>query len=139
MPATSPNVMAYGNIRPSRFCKPDTDHDHGALEADANERVFGISMEGSREAPIPSVSTIYAAQSGDSFKMYGDGEECLLELGGTVGYGDLLKSDADGKGVAIATSGTTLQHYGARALTDGASGELIRVQIILGEVYPALA
>jgi hypothetical protein len=52
--------------------------------------------------------------------------------------GNLLKSDADGKGVPIATTGTTIQQYGAMALESGKSGEKIRVFIMLGSERPAI-
>ena len=135
----TPSLMAQGDVRPSRFVKIDPDNDRGALESDANERVIGISMEGSREAPIPSVTTALAAQDGEQMHFYGQGEICLLELGGTVSSNDRLKSDADGKGVVIATTGTTIQHFGAVALRDGVSGDKIEVQVLIGSERPALA
>lgn len=135
-----PNYIARGDIRPSRLVKADTATDNGVKEADANERIVGISSEAGREAPIPSVATILAGQDGDNIHVYGEGEECLLELGGTVAAGDLLKSDNDGKGVVQATTGTTAQETGARALTSGASGEKIRVVVSTRhKIYPALA
>ncbi len=138
MPA--PNFIAGGDIRPSRFVKQSTSADHTVLEADANEAIIGIASEAGREPPLPSVSTILAASSGDNVLVYTEGDTCLLELGGTVAAGDNLKSDADGKGVAIATTGTTAQEIGAKALTSGASGEFIRVQVFRQtKVYPALA
>ena len=137
---SAPNFLAGGDIRPSRFVKQDTTADNTVLECDANEAVVGISSEAGREPPLPSVSTIYAGQAGDNMLVYTEGDECLLELGGTVAAGDNLKSDADGKGVAIATTGTTAQEIGAKALTSGASGERIRVQVFRQtKVYPALA
>jgi len=128
--AISPNFIAGGNISPSRFVRQDDTADFQVLEADANSKLAGISMEGTREAPIPSVSTALAAQSGEPLQVYGDTEECLLELGGTVRPGEDLKSDADGKGVTIA-AGATVQEIGAVALENGVDGELIRVQVSL--------
>lgn len=121
----SPNFIAGGNIRCSRFVKQSTAADNTVLEADAGERTIGISQEGGREPPLPSVTTMYAAQAGDNIHVYGDTEQCLLELGDTVVRGDRLKSDADGKGVPAATTDL----FGAIALTSGASGEKIRVQV----------
>lgn len=137
MPRPQPQLVASGNINACRFVKQDGDF-RGA-EANANERVIGISKEGSKYPPLSDlVTTNYHAILGDPIGLNGEGDECLLELGGTVTAGDLLKSDNDGKGVAIATTGTTMQNYGARALQGGGSGEKIRVQVKLGEVYPAL-
>jgi hypothetical protein len=131
VPNPNPSYIAGGTIRPSRFVKY-TANDFEVAEADANEKIAGISQEGTRTAPIPDVSTNEAAQSGETLQVYGDGEDCLLELGGTVVPGDDLKSDADGKGVVIAT-GAALQQIGAVALEGGVSGELIRVQVKLAQ------
>lgn len=127
----TPNYIARGNIAPSIFVKQDTATDNGVLLAGANSRPVGISSEAGREPPLPSVSTIYAGQNGDPMKVYGLGETCLLTLGDTVVAGDRLKPDASGFGVPASSSGN---HYGALALGSGASGEKIRVQVVLGVV-----
>ena len=137
MPAS--NYMSGGTIRPSRFVNTLTTEDNTVEEADANEAIIGIAQEGAREPPLPGV-TLVAASDGDNVQVYQDGDECLLELGGTVAAGDYLKSDTGGKGVAIATTGATAQEIGARALGSGASGEKIRVRVVIQtKVYPALA
>ena len=135
---TQPNLVAGGNIAPSRFIKLSTSADNTALQAGANEEVFGISSEAGREPPLPSVSTMYAAQSGDAFNHYSEGDTCLLEYGDDVTAGAYLKADTDGKGVPIASTGTTLQIYGARALQSGAAGTKGRVQVQRGKIRPAL-
>jgi len=126
----NPTFMAGGNIVPSRFVKWNLGEDNTVIQATANAKIQGIAQEGSREAPIPSVSTVYAAQDGEEIHVYGQGEVCLLELGGTVAAADDLKSDANGKGVVV-TAGTTTQEVGAQALQSGVSGEKIRVQVLL--------
>lgn len=133
-------VFAGGDINPCRFVKASTAADNTVLEADANERVIGISGEGAQDAPIPGASTL-AAASGEQLQIINTPEHrCLLELGsGGATRGDLLKSDADGKGVAIATSGTTIQHYGAIALQAGSAGDKIFVLFRPGETRPALS
>jgi len=138
MSAVQPTFLAEGDIAPARFIKPGSG-DFSALQAGANEATLGISMEGAREAPIPSVSTNLAAQSGDSFHSYGEGEDCLLELGGTVAAGARLKSDANGKGVAAATTGTTAQESGAVAYEGGVAGDLIRVRVEREVYRPAVS
>ena len=128
MPSPNPSYIAGGTIAPSRFVTHSQANDFEVTQAAANDKIAGISQEGTRTAPIPDVSTNEAAQSGETLQVYGDGEDCLLELGGAVNPGDELKSDADGKGVQIA-AGATVQQIGAIALEGGASGELIRVQV----------
>lgn len=138
MPIANPSYVAEGDIRPSRFVKIGSG-DFSVLEADANEAVLGIAMEGTKTAPIPSASA-NAAEDGDHLHVYGPGEECLLELGsGGITAGAYLKSDADGKGVAAATTGATQQNRGARALEGGAEGDKVRVVVHIETNYPALA
>lgn len=142
MPNTPANLMANGTIRPSRFVKGDITADFKCLEADANDEVIGVSMEGSNYPPLSDlVSTTNAATQGQYVKLYGEGDVCLLEAGAAVTRFDKLKSDADGRGVAIASSGTTLQNIGARALQSAAAaGELILCQLSpLRSERPAIA
>lgn len=125
----SPNFVATGNINVCRFVKLDTSADNSVAQAGSNDIPIGISPEYGREPNLPSVSTIYAAQAGDAVAIYGLGEEPLLELGGSVTRGDRLISDSNGKGVTASFSGTN-QNVGAIALSSGASGERIRVQVV---------
>jgi hypothetical protein len=86
-------------------------------------------MEGTSVVPIDGMtnaSSVFAATLGLGVPYWGEHDECLLELGGTVTQGDLLKSDADGKGV-VGTPGT--DKCGARALQSGVAGEKIRVVV----------
>jgi len=138
MAIAGPSFIAKGDIYPCRFVKQDDSNDHAVLQAGANAKIIGVSQQGTREAPIPSVSTALAAAANESLRVHGMGEECLLELGGTVAAGDDLKADANGKGVVIA-NGTTTQEVGATALSSGVSGDKIRVMVALrGEGQTAL-
>lgn len=141
MPNTPITIKAGGNISPSRFVMFDTSNDFTGLQATANARTIGVSQRGTRNAPISDVADSgYAAISGDTIQLYGPGDNgVLLELGDTVVRGGLLKADANGKGVPIATTGTTIQQIGARALQSGSSGERIQVEIIEYSERPALA
>lgn len=130
--------VSGGTIRPSRFCKLSTAADQTFLEADANEACIGVSQDHTRDAPVPNADTD-AAEAGDPVSINPIGSVCLLELGGTVTRADELKSDADGKGVVRATTGTTLQNVGAIALESGVSGEFIKVLVFRTSIYPALA
>lgn len=137
MANTNPSYLAGGTIRPSRFVKITAAHT--VSESDANEASVGVSQEGGNQPPLSDlVSTINAAVSGETLKVYGLGDECLLELGDTVTAGQYLKSDADGKGVPVATTGTTLQLAGALALDAGAAGDLLRVQVLQYPIRPAI-
>lgn len=130
--------IAGGDINPARFVKLSTAADFTVLEADANEQTYGISVDAAQAAPISGASTL-AASAGKSLRVYGLGEECTLELGsGGATRGDNLKSDADGKGVGAATTGTTVQWIGAQALESGLEGEKIKVRVVLVAHRPAL-
>lgn len=132
-------AIAGGVIRPSRFVKLSTAADATMLEADANEMVCGISHEGPRDAPLDGASG-YIAESGDEFNYYSEGRVALLEIGsGGCTRGAALKSDADGKGVLAATTGTTEQQIGAYATETASEGEFARVLIKVHSRYPALA
>ncbi len=130
------SFRANGTIRRARFVKQDATDDHSILEADANERILGISQVGPRVAPIPEVSDadrIVAAVATESCMVHLPGEttqDTLLEAGsGGWSAGDYLKSDADGKGVAIAETAGLKEEVGARAMTSVNEGELGKVTV----------
>lgn len=141
MPNTPPTLVAGGTIRTSRFVKLSPSADNQGLEADANEEAIGVSYEGSNYPPLSDlVSTDNAATEGQEFRLYGPGDICTLIVGDVVTRGQKLKSDADARGVPIATTGATLQHYGGFALESAsAANEKIRFLVHPGSVYPALS
>jgi hypothetical protein len=133
-------LVARGNILPSRFVRLDTASENGCVQAGDNTDVIGIAQAGTNKPQVTGlVDATYAAESGQQVMVAGLGSICLLEAGGTVTPGQYLKSDSQGRGVAVATSGTTIQNYGAIALQGGSSGDKIRVMVIIGKVRPALS
>lgn len=127
-----PARTAGGTIRRARFVKLSTTANNTVLESDANELLYGIAQVGGRTAPIPDVTDDppNAAISGDRLNVHEDGEECLLEIGtGGVTAGDLIESDADGKGVTAATTAASVRYVGAQALETAAAGTLSRVKV----------
>ena len=137
------SMRANGTIRVARFVKQDVADANSVKETDANERSIGISDIGGREAPIPSVTADppQAAQTGDNVAVhFQEGETCLLYAGsGGWTAGDRLKSDADGAGVTVATTGTTIQQIGAEAESDCAAGSYGQVAIRHYSERPALS
>jgi len=123
--AGSTPLTAGGNIYPCRFVKYSDDYK--VTQATANDPVFGISQMGTNVPPIPDVTSQYAAVSGQTLHVFQDGEECLLELAASLTAGTKLKSDANGKGVAVGTG--SVQEMGAILLEDGADGELRKVRV----------
>lgn len=127
MPTQNPSYIAGETLYVSRFVVQDTSDDLTVNMAAADERTVGITHEGGRIAPIPTVDTVEAAQEGESVRVHGPGEECWLVAGAAVTANDLLKPDADGKGVTAAAG----DWAGARALSAAsAADERIRVVVI---------
>ena len=139
MPNTPPRLMASAPIRTSRFVK--ISGPHKGAESDANESTVGICYAGSDYAPLSDlVSTNDHAKANDPIGLLGEGEGGLLTAGAAVTAGDYLKSDADGKGVTILASGTTVQKVGALALeTAAADGDIILAQVVRFDHRPALS
>lgn len=132
--------VANGNISPCRFTKVDSSIAKGVVQAGANDAVNGISQEAWASAPVPANTTGYAGTAGLPMGVYTLGSICLLELGtGGATAGGYLKADASGKGVAVATTGTTKQSFGAQALETGLAGEFIRVRVVIDEKFVALS
>ena len=127
MPVSNQPLTATGNIRPCRAVK--ISGPFNVAEADANEACIGIAQEGTNVAPIPDVTSQYAAIEGQTLRVYQDGEECLMELADTIAAGVRLKSDADGKGVAAGTG--SVQHIVATLLEDGVAGDKRRVRVTI--------
>jgi len=136
---TFPHV-AGGDIRTCRFVKLSTSANNTVLEADANEAVIGISTDATRDAPQEGSSALAAADGEVLSITPFNGDPCLLEIGsGGCAAGDELKSDADGKGVVRASTGTTIQNVGAIALGAYAAGEIGQVIPFRSSVRPALS
>jgi len=123
------NYTARGNINPCVIVRQDTATDFGVLFCGANGLAIGIAQEGTKAAPIPSASTV-AAANGDPIRVFGNGENCMVVLGGTVVAGDRLISDAAGAAVAVgAYASATPQNVVALAEEAGVSGEKIRCRV----------
>jgi len=120
---------AGGTIRRARFVSHSTAADSTVVESNADDVITGIAQYGGREAPIPSATADppEAAQAGDSVQVHENGEDCLVEYGGTVTRGDLLASDADGKAVTAATG----ENVGAIANFSGVDGDICGVTVRL--------
>lgn len=142
MPTNIPQYLANGNILPCRFVVIDTTAgaDNNVVQAGANGLTVGVTGQGTNQAPLSDlISTQYHAQQGDPAFVHPEGDVCLLEIGAAVTQGQMLKSDSSGRGVPGATTGATLQQFGARALESSSNvGAKIRVQVIqYSEVCPA--
>lgn len=129
---TAPTLIAGGNIAPARLIKVSSG---AGVQADANALAIGVSAVMDRDY---SGATRYAASSGDALPMQDLNGVVFVEAGGSFSTGDLLKSDGDGKAVAAALTGTTLQNVALQALEDGAAGKITRCRWNLFKFIPAL-
>lgn len=129
------SFMANGDIYPCRFVELVTTAGltGRVTQCGAGEKVYGISQMGLRRDPYIETSG-RAAISGELIGVFDDGEECALELGGTVTQFDRLKADANGKGVVTVTD---RDEYGAIALVSGVSGDQIKVKVQRGQISAA--
>lgn len=160
MPHTPQNFVANGNIFPATFVKIDpTDSPQGSggfkcVAAGAAAAPIGIAQAGSNYPPVndPALTVgdatygPYAAVAGQSIRVYGEGEVCLVRLAAACVPGDYLKPvDAVsgppaypvGSATPVVATGSTgaRQPYGARAIQGGSAGELVQCVVECG-VFP---
>jgi len=121
----NPTYQASGNISPSRFVALVSGTDYTVTQCVAAGNPVGISHKGTE-----AWDSVYAATDGRGVGVHGPGSTALLELGGVVSAGDYLAPDANGKGVAVSLTATAHDDYGAFALRNGLSGELITVKVV---------
>lgn len=120
-----------GSVTVSRFVK--ISGTNTIAIAGAGDVPVGISQQGGRAAPIPSVtdSPVVAAATGEFCNVFTPGEECQVVIGtGGCTADDLLKPENGGTAIALAGSGA--EAYGARALETRSAGELCRVRVETG-------
>lgn len=131
MPASSPNLIANGQINASCFVSVDASSNNACIQSASGAFPIGISQEGSYLAPIPGAAVYAATASGQLIQIYGLGEICLLNAT-SAGWtaGDHLKPAADGSGYGITS--TTGALFGAIALETLSGLGLGRVQVVLG-------
>ncbi|HOA51552.1 MAG TPA: DUF2190 family protein [Sedimentisphaerales bacterium] len=132
-------LIAGGDILPCRFVRVTGDHQ--VQQGGDNTPVIGVAGPSAKYPPLSNlVTSNYHARTGDPVFFFGDGEECLIEAGAAFSAGTRLKSDSNGRAVAIATSGTTIQHIGAIAKEAAtAAGQLVRCIVKIYSERPALS
>jgi hypothetical protein len=112
------SYSAEGAILANRFVKVGA-ADYGVLQAAAvSDKIIGITTE-------------IDAALGERTDVVLDGI-ADLKLGGAVGRGDLLTSDATGQGIVAAPAAGTNVRLGAMALISGVAGDVIPVKVIQG-------
>jgi hypothetical protein len=129
MPGQGRSYVARGDIAPSVFVKQLAGTDHSVVQAAAGNEVIGISHEGTRDAPVDGVTPL-AAKTGESVRIYVEGEPCEIVAAAAIQAGDHLKPDANGKAVVAAAG----ELYGAVAAAGAAIGERAKVTVRRGKV-----
>lgn len=117
-----PSFLAGEDLAPSIFIKLESGEDNTIVKCGAGDQATGVTAEHTREAPIPGVTPL-AAADGESVQVYGLGEPCEITVGATpVTAGAYLKPDANGLAIpAVATD-----KYSAQARTGAAAGEKVK-------------
>jgi hypothetical protein len=128
MPLNNMTYVAGEDLAPARFVKRSTTEDNSVVYADDGAAVIvGITFNGTREAPIPSVTESLAAADGEPIRVHGPGDRCEVVLGDTITAANLnLTATTDGEAVA-ASSG---DFVGAIAERAAASGEKVWCQVV---------
>lgn len=138
MSANQPKAMnAGGTILVARFVKISGNNTVIQVAA-TSDKIFGISQQGARTAPVPAYTTDppEAAVSGDEVQVFTHGMTCKLRAGtGGWSAGDDLTSDTSGQGVRNPKTGHP-PRIGAIALEDAAAGELGDVQVVIYSGVP---
>jgi len=130
-------LTADGTITTAVFVTMDSvSGDNMVKQAVADAFVYGISGEGSRQAPLPVVTDdppvhaidgepciVHSPSSGDP-----QSATVMLRIAGTVTRGQRLMPTTGGKGITA----TTGKYYGAIADESGVSGDMIRVTPAIG-------
>ncbi len=114
-----PNLVTYkagAAISRGMVVKPGADAQHVVKSALATNKNFGIAYCDATTAEDP---VEVALPGGGSVGLLGD----------SVSFGDLLTSDTAGKLVATTTANDKIV---AQALSDGSAGDLIPVNVVIG-------
>jgi hypothetical protein len=123
--------VAGGNITPCTFLTIDTSTGK-VTTTGANGDIFGIATQLTRRTALSGWDDGYAAIDGEEVEIFCPPDDsALLAIAGTITPGQLIKSDASGKGVAATAD---KDRAGARAMVGGVSGDLIRVRPIRFDV-----
>jgi len=125
-------AVSGGTIRRSRVVWMSDDYTVLEQSVATSFAPYGIAQEWCRNAPgTPFDTSLYAAASGDELLVYTDGATGLAECGGTVTAGKMLVADSTAR-VVNATGAPPFSFYTVgRALEDGDTGDVIRVEVII--------
>jgi hypothetical protein len=97
MPLLNPAYVAGEDLAPARFVKRSTSENDVVVYADdGTSPVVGVTFNGTRQAPIPSVSTSLAAADGEGVRVHGLSDVCEVEAGEDLTDGAEVTAGTDG-------------------------------------------
>jgi len=127
MPLNNPTYVAGEDLAPMRFVKRSTTENNAVLYADdGTVPIVGVTHNGTREAPIPSVSDSLVAADGEPVRVHGLGDRCEVEAGGTITDGAELTATTDGTAV-VASAGDYIAGIAERGCS---SGDNVWIQVV---------
>jgi len=127
MPLINPNYVAGEDLYPKRIVIRATDEGNAVLMGDSGTvPAVGVTHNGTREAPIPSVSTAYAALDGEPVRVHGLGDVCEVESGEALTDGCEVMSGTNGVAM-VATAGNYVAGICQKAVD---SGEDAWIQVV---------
>lgn len=127
MPLLNPNYVAGEDLYPKRFVKRATDEGNAVLMNDSGTTAsVGVTHNGTREAPIPSVTTAYAALDGEPVRVHGLGDTCEVESGEALTDGCEVMPGTNGVAM-VATAGNYVSGICQKAVD---SGEDAWIQVV---------
>lgn len=130
MPLLNPNYVAGEDLYPARIVKRATDENNAVLMADDGTAVpVGVVFNGTREAPIPSVTTAYAALDQEPVRVHGPGDVAEVEIGETLTDGCEVMAGTNGVAM-VATGGNYVVGICQRGVTYS-SGEKAWIHIVI--------
>jgi len=119
MPLINPNYVAGEDLYPKRIVNRDTTEGNSVLMSDAGSSTpVGVTVNGTREAPIPSVSTAYAALEGEPVRIHGLGDVCEVEAGEALTDGCEVMAGTNGVAM-VATAGNYVAGICQKAVDSG--------------------
>ena len=132
MPLNNMSYVAGEDLAPARIVKRSLTIPNAVIYAPSGARALvGITYNGTRAAPIPSVTETLVAAEGEPVRVYGPGDRAEVELGGTVELTN-LNLTATGNGLAVAAStGDFVVGIAERA---GVAGDKVWCQVAMFEL-----
>lgn len=121
-------VVAGGNIHPSRVVKLSTAADNTVLESAASTSAnIGIAQQGSRRAPGTGDDDGYCAIATENVGVYGPGSgQAPGQLGGTVTRADTVTSDGSGQIITTTSDADVIIGW---AMESGVSGDIVTILV----------